>query len=313
MSERSQIIVTGINGFVGEHLAQHLKSSNFAVSGVGRDSTPNPNVAPFLDSYQQADLLNETQVNSLVLKNAAAIIHLAGLASVAESFDKPDLYKTGNAEMTNNLLNAAEQQGFTGRVVAVSTGALYSPNQPMPLSEGAETTQGSPYAIGKLRAEEVIKQHRAAGTDVVIARPFNHIGPGQGNGFLVADLYDQLMTAKESGISDILVGNLTTKRDYTDVRDIVSAYAKLATADSLEHDTYNISSGSSLAGFDILHYLQKAMNLESITPSVDQSKIRPTDAQDIIGDSTRIQAELDWSPVSNPEKAIIDFVARRQL
>ena len=309
---KQEIVVTGVNGFVGEHLARHLQASNFSVRGVGREIGPNENVGQYLDFYQQADLLNKEQVNDIVLKQAAAVIHLAGLASVAESFDKPELYKTGNAEMTGNLLNAAKVQGFTGRVVAVSTGALYDPNQPMPLSEDSNTIEGSPYAIGKIRAEEVIKQHRADGLDVVIARPFNHIGPGQTNGFLVPDLYDQLIAANQAGSTSIMVGNLATKRDYTDVRDIVDAYTKLATAESLVHDTYNIASGASLSGFEILEYLQKAMRLESVESKVDQSKVRPTDAMNIVGDASRIKEELGWDTQSNPNTAIVDFVSRRQ-
>jgi len=313
MSEfKKEIVVTGVNGFVGEHLARHLQASHFFVTGVGREVSPNENVAPYLDTYQQADLLSADQVNALPLKHATAIIHLAGLASVAESFDKPELYKSGNAEMTENILNTAEKQGFSGRIVAISTGALYSPNQPMPLNEESETTEGSPYAVGKIRAEQVIKRHRADGLDVVIVRPFNHIGPGQGNGFLVPDLYDQLTKAQQSGSVNIMVGNLATRRDYTDVRDIVTAYTALATADTLSHDTYNIASGVSFSGFDILEYLQKAMKLESIESTVDQSKVRPTDAMDIVGDASRIKTELGWSTHSNPETAIFDFVARRQ-
>ena len=309
---KKEIVVTGINGFVGEHLARHLQASNFSVRGVGRELTPNQNVSLFLDTYEQADLLNKGQVSKLSFKRAAAIIHLAGLASVAESFDKPELYKTGNAAMTENLLNTASEQGFTGRVVAVSTGALYDPTQAMPLSEESKTTQGSPYAIGKIRAEEVIKQHRANGLDVVIARPFNHIGPGQTNGFLVPDLYDQLIAANLVGSSSIMVGNLSTKRDYTDVRDIVKAYTELATASSLIHDTYNIASGASLSGFEILEYLQKAMKLESVESKVDQAKVRPTDAMNIVGDASRLTAELGWTPQSSPNTAIIDFVARQK-
>ena len=309
---KQEIIVTGVNGFVGEHLARHLQASNFSVTGVGREAQANENVSPYLDTYQQADLLNKDQVNKLLFKQAAAVIHLAGLASVAESFDKPELYKTGNAEMTGNLLNAAKEQGFTGRLVAISTGALYDPNQPMPLSENSNTVEGSPYAIGKIRAEEVIKQHKANGLDVVIARPFNHIGPGQTNGFLVPDLYDQLVAASQAGSSSIMVGNLATKRDYTDVRDIVKAYTALATAGSLAHDTYNIASGASLSGFEILEYLQKAMKLESVESKVDQAKVRPTDAMNIVGDASRLTTELGWVPESNPNTAIVDFVARRQ-
>lgn len=308
---KQEIIVTGINGFVGEHLARHLYESNFSVTGVGREQSAGDNVSLYLDNYQSANLLEPEQVNNLVMKSAAAIIHLAGFSSVSESFSKPELYKTGNAEIANNLLEAAIEQGFTGRIVAISTGALYDPSQPMPLSEASKTTESSPYAIGKLKAEEVIKEYIAAGIDAVIVRPFNHIGPGQGKGFLVGDLYDQLGSVHAQGSSEILVGNLATKRDYTDVRDIVKAYLLLATAPTLQHDTYNIASGKSYSGFEILDYLKTAMNLESITPIVDASRVRPTDAADIIGDASRLMNELGWGTTSTVATAINDFVARR--
>lgn len=307
-----EIVITGINGFVGEHLAHQLQDSGFSVRGIGRESTPNPNVSPFVDTYESADLLDAEDVKRLSLRGAAAIIHLAGLASVAESFDKPDLYKAGNAAMTENLLSAAKQQGFQGRVVAISTGALYSPAEPMPLNEDSETAQNSPYAIGKIRAEEVIKRYRADGLDAVIVRPFNHIGPGQGPGFLVGDLYNQLNSAKESGVQEILVGNLATKRDYTDVRDIVKAYTLLATAPSLQYDTYNVASGVSHEGFEILDYLKLAMGLSDIKPVTDPSRIRPTDVMDITGDASRIRNELGWKPGLALSDAIKDFVERKK-
>jgi len=312
MNMNNEIVVTGINGFVGEHLAKHLKEQGYSVHGVAREEGVRDKVAPYVDTYSQADLLDKKAVDALILKTASAIIHLAGLASVADSFNKPELYKTGNAEMTENLLSSAKSQGFNGRTVVVSTGALYSPDQAMPLNESSETVQGSPYAIGKIKAEEVAKSFKDSGSDVVIVRPFNHIGPGQETGFLVPDLYEELLKLNETGEKTISVGNLNTKRDYTDVRDIVKAYTKLATADSLLHDTYNVSSGVSYSGFEILNYLQQALGLDDIRPVVDQSRVRPTDAMDIIGDTTRISSELGWKPLSNPKIAIEDFVARRQ-
>ena len=312
MSEQKEIIITGVNGFVGEHLARYLSESHIGVIGVGREDSPAKNASPLLNRYIKVDFLDSEQVASLDLTNVTAIIHLAGLASVAESFDKPELYKTGNAQMIENLLKTASDQQFKGRVVAISTGALYAPTQPMPLNEDSYTTEGSPYATGKLRAEDVIKKYIELGIDAVIVRPFNHIGPGQGPGFLVGDLYDQLQTAHNSNSSEILVGNLSTKRDYTDVRDIVKAYALLACAPSLQHDTYNVSSGKSYSGLEILEYLKDEMGLKSIQTSIDQSRVRPTDAQDIIGDASRLKQELGWTIESDPVIAIRDFVARRK-
>lgn len=311
MSEvKREIVVTGINGFVGEHLASHLQARGFRVHGIGRENQPNDKVSSFVDTYSTADLLDDRSTQAIPLKSASAIIHLAGLASVADSFNKPDLYISGNAEMTKNILSSAINQGFHGRAVVVSTGALYDASQPMPLSETSSTSESSPYAIGKIRAEDVAKEYRQNGLDTVIARPFNHIGPGQGQGFLLPDLYSQLRDVREKNESTILVGNLRTKRDYTDVRDIVDAYIALATAESLQHDTYNISTGTSYSGLEILEMLKNAADIKDISPVVDESRVRPTDAMEITGDSSRLKNDLNWKPKSNVEQAIKDFVAR---
>lgn len=310
-SKKEEIVVTGVNGFVGEHLAHHLKDSGYTVHGIGREARPVDKVAPYIDNYSQADLLDKVSVEKIPLRAASAIIHLAGLASVADSFNKPDLYRAGNAEMTSNLLSSAYGQGFNGRTVVVSTGALYDTSNPGPIKEDTPTKESSPYAEGKIRAEEIAKHYREQGRDVVIARPFNHIGPGQEAGFLVPDLYEQLLVSKANNEHSILVGNLTTQRDYTDVRDIVDAYIRLATADQLQHEIYNIASGTSKLGTEILDALKAALGLDSIKTVVDSSRIRPTDAPNITGDSTRLRSELHWEPTHTIEGAISDFVARK--
>src|SRR5690606_38366342 len=119
------------------------------------------------------------------------------------------------------------------RIVAISTGAVYDPHQPMPLHEESRLVDretGSPYALSKIAMERAMEKFVASGLDIVIARPFNHIGPGQLNGFIVPDLTSQVIESDA-----IKVGDLTTKRDYTDVRDVVKAYAKLAMLSSPKH------------------------------------------------------------------------------
>lgn len=310
---RERIVVTGINGFVGEHLARELVHEGYDVHGIGREPEPQPVISEFVTYYSQADLLEPASLENVTFKQASAIIHLAGLASVAESFEKPDLYLNGNAAMTRNLLSSAKKHGFLGRTVIVSTGALYDASQPMPLTESSLVNESSPYVAGKLRAEQVAKEFREAGDDVVIARPFNHIGPGQSKGFLVPDLFNELRRASSDGGNTILVGNLATRRDYTDVRDIVKAYIKLIAASSLDFDTYNLSSGMSLSGENIFNLLRESMGLTKIKPVIDDSRVRPTDAMDIVGSSIRIRQELGWKPLSNPKKAISDFVAREKF
>lgn len=308
MSEK--IIVTGVNGFVGEHVVDTFKADGFEVVGVAFDQQPNEKVAEKLDDYISCNLLDVESVNKLSLSDVRAIIHLAGLSAVGQSFDQPQRYIADNAVMTYNLLDRAKQSGMTGRAVVISSGALYNPNQPLPIAESSLTDPTSPYAIGKLATERVVDYFRIRGLDAVTVRPFNHIGPGQGEGFILPDLYAQLTTAGSGG--EILVGNLETKRDYTDVRDIVAGYKALALADKLQHNLYNICSGRSLSGKDILALLQKASGIEDVQVTVDQSKIRPTDIMDIYGDSSRLQHELGWQPTHDIAQTVADFVASKR-
>lgn len=305
------VVITGINGFVGEHAAREFKSQGFNVIGAGHDEKANAKVAELLDDYIACDLLDENQVNERFnLKDSKTVIHLAGLANVGESFDQPKRYMTDNGIMTHNILRKSLSDGMSGRVVVISTGALYDPNQPLPLTETARTASNSPYAVGKLFAEDVVRYYRTQGVDAVIVRPFNHIGPGQGKGFILPDLYSQLVS--EVKTEQIMVGNLETKRDYTDVRDIVRAYGILALASSLKNDTYNVCSGRSLAGSEILKSLQEATGTTDVAVVVDQTKLRPNDIMEINGSSARLQEELGWTPEIPIEQTIKDFVASRK-
>lgn len=306
-----KVIITGVNGFVGEHVARDFKEHGFAVVGTGREDIPSSKVAEFLDDYIKVDLLKDESVSeSLSLKAVDAIIHLAGLSSVGQSFERPREYIADNGLMAFNIFEKALADAMPGRIVVVSSGALYSPSQPLPLGESSITSPGSPYAVGKLMTEDVARYFKARGLDTVIARPFNHIGPGQGPGFILPDFYTQLLAAQETGT--ILVGNIDTKRDYSDVRDIVRAYRELALADSTEHDLYNICSGRSLSGREILSLLQKVMSVDNVTVEIDPTKVRPNDIENIVGDSSRIRDEFGWQPEIPIEQTVRDFIASKQ-
>lgn len=307
---QKRVIVTGVNGFVGPHVVDSFKAAGFYVIGVGYDSTPSDRVAKKIDEYVKCDLLSARGVRNIDLATVSAVIHLAGLSSVGQSFEQPHRYITENSLMTYNLLDAAQRSGLKGRIIVVSTGALYDPNQELPITEQSRSLENSPYAIGKLGVEHVSNYFRLRGLDTVVARPFNHIGPGQEGGFLLPDLYAQLRQAHTND-NKIFVGNLSTKRDYTDVRDIARAYKLIALADSLSENLYNICSGHSVSGKDVLRLLQAEMGLESITVAVDETKIRPTDIDDIYGDASTLTSETGWRPEILLEKTIADFVGDR--
>jgi GDP-4-dehydro-6-deoxy-D-mannose reductase len=306
-----RVLVTGINGFVGKHLARALKDAGHQVMGVGTEPQLHDSIAPLVDSYHVCDLTDVAGVQKLPLNDFDAVISLAGLANVGDSFSKPDLYKKINVEVLTELCDALLSLKSSARVVAISTGALYDPNQPMPLNEDSRTNQGgSPYAESKLLMEKAALGYREKGLDCVVVRPFNHFGPGQLGGFLIPDLYQKIMTAQEAG-GVVKVGNLKTKRDYTDVRDVVRAYIALATAKKLNYGLYNVCSGVSRSGEDILELISREMGVQDkIRIEVDESLLRPNDPADIYGSFERLRTETSWHPTIPFETTIRDFVSQ---
>lgn len=301
------MLVTGINGFVGEHVAREFKNLGYKVVGVGHDSKPNKKITGLITSYIECDLLNFSQVEDRIdFSTVSGMVHLAGLPNVKESFEQPRRYITDNGLMAFNILQRAVDSSMKGRALVVSTGALYDPDQSLPLVESSETNPTSPYAIGKLMAEDVTKYFRRRGMDAVITRPFNHLGPGQGPGFILPDLYNQLLVAKGSGV--IKVGNIETSRDYTDVRDIARAYSQIITAPKLKYDTYNLCSGVSLSGRQIIDLLMQNMKISGVKVAVDKSKLRPNDTPNIVGSYERLHIETDWSPTIPIDTTVMDFI-----
>jgi GDP-4-dehydro-6-deoxy-D-mannose reductase len=156
--------------------------------------------------------------------------------------------------------------------------------------------------------EKEAQNFRKKGLDVIIARPFNHIGPGQLPGFLVPDLKAKINEALQNS-SVVRVGNLKTRRDYTDVRDVASAYVKLATAE-LQHEIYNICSGKSVSGYEILNMLiAKIPAAKNLRIEVDKSLIRPNDPKNIYGSYERLKKETDWTPKIPIEQTITEILS----
>lgn len=304
MHER--IVVTGINGFVGYHLAKELHSNGIDVIGIGRENNPPDKLSPFLEEYIKADLSSEWPE---IKKPIKSIIHLAGLAAVGPSFDNPQSYLQINSSMVTHMCESYLRSDDKPRIIAVSSGAIYDAKQEMPISEDGKIGFSSPYAVSKVLVENQCAYYRNRGLDCVVLRPFNHIGPGQNEGFILPDLYTQLSTATDGVIR---VGNLETQRDYTDVRDIVRAYGKIALAPTLQHAVYNVCSGRSLSGNDILSVLKEEMDKENIVTEIDQSKIRPNDIPNITGNSSRLRNELGWEPTISINHTIKDFVNEKE-
>lgn len=305
--DKEKVIISGVNGFVGHHLARELNKADLLVIGIGQDNEVDDDIASIVSEYHQANLTEKWPD----IPNVKTVIHLAGLAVVGPSFDQPQTYIDANSSMVTNLCEYYVRQETKPRVVVVSSGAVYDSNQPMPITEAGEIGFSSPYSVSKILNENQVAYYRNRGLDCVVVRPFNHIGPGQTPGFILPDFYSRL-SSLENSEQTISIGNIETRRDYTDVRDIVRAYGKIALAPTLKHSVYNICSGASLSGVEIFTELKDAMNLTNVGYEIDQSLVRPTDVKDIVGDSSRLRDELGWQPLIPITQTIQDFVASKQ-
>lgn len=306
--EKEKIVISGINGFVGHHLARELYNMGVSVAGIGREPEINNDISSIVSEYYQANLV-EKWPN---ITQAKAVIHLAGLAAVGPSFGNPQLYINTNSAMVTNLCEYYLKQDKKPRIVLISSGAIYNSNQPLPITEDGEIGFASPYTVSKVLNENQALYYRNRGLDCVVARPFNHIGPGQNQGFILPDLYGRLDSLNE-GENKIITGNIETKRDYTDVRDIVRAYGKIALTQTLKYNIYNICSGVSVSGSEIFNNLKNIMGLTGVSYEVDPSLVRPTDVEDIIGDSSRLREDTGWEPQIDIHQTIQDFVDSKSL
>lgn len=300
------ILVTGANGFVGNHLVKELSVHGMKVIGVGgRQGTKE--LGSHTDSYLVLDLNDPTDVKKIDFEAVDAVIHLAGLAAVGPSFNAPMEYLNTNLGIQVNLFEEAIKQGFKPRFLIISSGALYDPHADMPLSETSGVLPNSPYAVSKLGQEQMGTYYHSRGFECVIARPFNHIGPGQGPGFLLPDLVSQVFETKNSAINSIKVGNLDAKRDYTDVRDIVRAY-RLLIEKGRSGEIYNVCSGEPRSGHEMLKEL---LSTVGVSPEIveDPSLFRPTDAPILYGSYDKLTNDTDWRPEIDLQTTIKDVVS----
>jgi len=300
-----RLIVTGVNGFVGRHVARLAAEAGWSVFGISTADTPPSDLAPYLDGYAGVDLRLRWPDDA---PRDAHVIHLAGLAAVGPSFDEPQTYIDSNSAMVTQMCEAYLSEGRSGRIVGVSTGAVYA-NAPVRTRHTEDSAAGytSPYVVSKLLVENQLHYYRQRGLDTVIARPFNHIGPGQGPGFLVPDLTRRLRSLHAG--ESLSVGNLDTERDYTDVRDVARAYLLLAATESLHEVVFNVASGTARSGREILEMLCARLGVDVPPISVDPSRIRPNDPPSIAGDATRLRNAVGWLPNLPLDRSIGDFVA----
>ena len=227
------------------------------------------------------------------------IYHLAAMTHVGESWENPSQVLRVNVLGTAEILAAA--RAAAGRAHGCSSSApprctASSTPEQLPLGEDTPTVPASPYAASKLAAEAVALQAwRGYGQPVIVVRPFNHIGPGQSPNFFVPALAKRIVEARRSGAGSLRVGTLTTRRDFTDVRDVVAAY-RLLMEKGRRGAVYNVCSGTDVAMSEVAAQLLELAGAD-LTLETDPDLVRPVDVPVLRGDAGRLHDATGWAAV----------------
>ena len=295
--KKKRLFATGSTGFVGQWLRKHIQLPEIAEHVEW--ATPETK-SDIRDVQQLTRQLAEVRPDW--------IIHLAGQSAVPYSFENPKETFEVNCLGTLNLLEAIKASGFSGRMLYVGSADTYGmvPASELPVSEDRPLAPRNPYASSKAAAELVCRQwHLTDNIDVVLARPFNHIGPGQSSRFAIASFVEQLIPIAK-GIAEpvVTVGDIDTTRDFSDVRDVVSAYLAL-----LEHgeagETYNVCSGVERRVGDMFEGLIRISGLD-VKMNVDTDKQRRAEQRRMCGDNKKCRSQTGWSPKYSIEQTLRD-------
>jgi GDP-4-dehydro-6-deoxy-D-mannose reductase len=304
--------VTGLTGFVGPHLARMLVSKGVEVLGTGLRSESAAGQAesfPKGVSIISADIREYAELRRLLGDvRPDHIYHLAAISNVVTSFRDPRLTYDVNVGGTLNLFEALRELEIKPRIVHVSTAHVYrSIDTDTGLDEGSPIRALTHYATSKLMCEALATQYvEAYKFQTMTVRPFNHIGPGQPTGFVCSDFARQIAAIKLGLDEPVLrVGNLAAVRDFTDVRDTVEAYWKVAT-EGTPGEIYNVSSNRPVSMNEILTTLCELAGVE-VRIEVDPQKFRPIETLRLFGDSSKMRA-LGWTPNIGLKRTLRDIL-----
>lgn len=282
-------LITGSQGFVGRYLRRELEESGYEV--VGLDIQPG-------EGAVQADLLNPEQLAAAVRQaEPDAVFHLAGQADVARSWKIPQKTMEINVLAAVNLMEAVRAFNPSVRMVLVGSSDQYGNlgEAGRMVSESLATHPQTPYAVSKKAQEEMARVYvRAYGMNICMTRSFNHGGAGQRLGFLIPDFASGIVKVERGEAKSLKVGNLTSRRDFTHVKDVARAY-RLIGEKGKPGEVYNVGSGVTWSAQEILDKLC-AMAVCPIPVEQDPARMRPSDTPVICCDHTKLTTDTGWQP-----------------
>jgi len=289
-----RVLITGASGLAGGYLARACVAAGDEVVGLSRQGR----AAEGAGAGRAVDVRDAAAVRGAVGDAAPQVVyHLAALSSVGRSWEDPAETLQTNVLSSVHLLEALRLEAPAARVVWVSSCEVYGRPARLPISEDAPVQPASPYAVSKAAGEQLAGVYaQAYGLQVITARPFNHTGPEQRPIFILSSLARQAAEARLRGSESLRVatGNPHTRRDFTDVRDVVQAYRLLA--ERAEPAVYNVSSGRSVSAAEQVALLAELIAPIQVEHVVDPGRVRAHEVMELAGSPERIRAATGWEP-----------------
>jgi GDP-4-dehydro-6-deoxy-D-mannose reductase len=315
-----RLLITGITGFVGSHMAEFALAHGAEVSGSmrWRSKTENIDHLRARITLVECDLRDLSSVRNLLeITEPTHVVHLAAQSFVAASWKAPAETLTTNIISQVNLLEAMRGLRISPRFLAVGSSEEYGLVHPdeLPIKETNPLRPLSPYAVSKVTQDMMGYQYfKSYGLPIVRTRAFNHEGPRRGDVFVTSNFARQIAEI-EAGIREpvIFVGDLKPKRDYSDVRDIVRGYWALLERGE-PGEVYNLCSGKSWPIQHVLDFLLGQSRVKGIAVKIDPARLRPSDVMELEGDPGKIQRALGWKveiPFEQTLTELLDYWRHR--
>lgn len=305
-----QALITGMHGFAGRELANLiLRETDWRIAGVSRSPQPLPSNTRL--SWIQLDLTDRDGVLRMIGElRPDAIVHLAAQTHVPTSWEAPWETYEQNLHPQLNLFHAVMAAQIKPRILVVTSNEVYGAphSHELPFRESQPFRPNNPYAVSKAAQDLMARQyHISHNMDVCVARPFNHVGPGQATRFVIPGFAQQLAEI-EAGLREpvMRLGNMAAQRDFTDVRDVARAYLALLKSGK-PGNAYNVCSGQPRSIQMILDTMLTLTRLQ-VEQVTDPSKFRPIDTPVSFGDHTLLTQASGWQPAIPFETTIADVL-----
>jgi GDP-4-dehydro-6-deoxy-D-mannose reductase len=302
----TSVLVTGGAGFAGSHLVELLARTGASVTAwAHRAAVPPPIQAAA--TWQAVDLCDRQAVErGMAVIEPSVIYHCAGKAQSGSAWNQIGATFEINVRGTSNLLGAIERYAPHARVVVTSSALIYR-HAAEPLREDSPIGPAGPYAVSKLAQDTLAACAAQRGLDVVVARPFNHIGPRQSADFIASSVARQVALIEGGQMpAELRVGNLSATRDFTDVRDVVRAYVGMA-GHATRGDCFNVCSGRAVPIHELVHGLV-ARSRVPIQFVVDPARFHPVDVPVLLGSAEKLRHVTGWTPEIPLDRTLDDVL-----